>query len=537
MSLALVGLILLQAYWLRHDLQLREQQFGENVMMAMNSIVEKIEEKENQRIIIKHFINSEDTLFAASIDTDSLMQLIAGAPPPPPEPLPALPPASEFDRIQKAVTENIARIRKPRKQRRDEAGIPYSVDSGVDIRIERDIQQKEVFDVQMAAEAALYDSLARETEKKVASRMRRLNTMMQKFTLQISDRSNNIFNRVDTVMLDSIVKNELQNRNIQLPYSYGIAKANTPALLYVEGTDTSSIKNSGYRISLFPGDIFRRNEQFLLGFSGKLNYLLMAMWPMLLSSLVFTLAICIGFAYTMSVILRQKKLADIKSDFINNMTHEFKTPIATIAIANESIRDPRVNANPEKLEYYTSVIRDENHRMLRQVENVLQMAQIDKGELILKKTETDIADVLVRAVQSSELTIRQREGSLELELIDQPLMAFADGNHLLNVIINLIDNANKYSQGSPEIRISAKKQGENVLIKVSDKGIGMSREVQKRIFDTFYRATAGNIHDVKGFGLGLSYVKAIVNAHNGNVSVESEPAKGSTFVITLPLMH
>lgn len=537
MSLALIGLIFLQAYWLRHDLQLKEQQFGENVMMAMNSIVEKVEEKENQRIIIRHFINSEDTLFTANLNTDSLMELIASVPPPPPEPPLSMPSPGEASRIQDAVNANIARLRRPRKMRRDETNLPFSVDSGVDIRIERDIQQKEVFAVQMAAEAALYDSIARETEKKVASRMRRLNTMMQKFTLQISDRSNNIFNRVDTVMLDSIVQHELSNRNISLPYSYGISRSNASGLLYVEGKDTSALKNSSYRINLFPGDIFKRNEQLMLSFSGKLNYLLLGMWPLLLSSIVFTLAICLGFAYTLSVIFRQKKLADIKSDFINNMTHEFKTPIATIAIANESIRDPRVNANPEKLEYYTSVIRDENQRMLKQVENVLQMAQIDKGELKLMKSETDLSDVLLRAVQSSELTVQQRNGVLELEIKDEPLNVYADGNHLLNVITNLIDNANKYSPENPQVKVTAEKLGDQAVIRVSDKGIGMSREVQKKIFDTFYRATVGNIHDVKGFGLGLSYVKAIITAHEGFVSVESEPGKGSTFTITLPLMH
>jgi two-component system phosphate regulon sensor histidine kinase PhoR len=537
MSLALIGLIFLQAYWLRHDLQIKEQQFGENVMMAMNSIVEKVEEKENQRIIIRHFINSEDTLFAANLNTDSLMEMIASVPPPPPEPPMNVPSPGEASRIQDAVKANIARIRKPRKIRRDEADLPLSVDSGVDIRIERDIQQKEVFAVQMAAEAALYDSIARETEKKVASRMRRLSTMMQKFTLQISDRSNNVFNRVDTVMLDSIVQHELRNRNIDLPYSYGISKSNVTGLLYVEGKDTSALKNSSYRISLFPGDIFNRNEQFMISFSGKLNYLLLAMWPLLLSSIVFTLAICLGFAYTLSVIFRQKKLADIKNDFINNMTHEFKTPIATIAIANESIRDPRVNENPDKLEYYTTVIRDENQRMLKQVENVLQMAQIDKGELTLRKTETDLSDVLLRAVQSSELTVQQRDGILELEIKDQPLIVYADGNHLLNVITNLIDNANKYSPGNPHVKVTAEIQHDQAVIRVSDKGIGMSREVQKKIFDTFFRASGGNIHDVKGFGLGLSYVKAIITAHEGFVSVESEPGKGSTFTITLPLMH
>jgi two-component system phosphate regulon sensor histidine kinase PhoR len=174
--------------------------------------------------------------------------------------------------------------------------------------------------------------------------------------------------------------------------------------------------------------------------------------------------------------------------------------------------------------------------MLRQVENVLQMAQIDKGELVLNKAEIDIVDVLQKAMQSAILTIRQREGELNLNYSEQPILVYADGNHLLNVFTNLIDNANKYSPEAPRILLEAKVENGKAVISITDHGIGMSKEVQKRIFDTFYRATAGNIHDVKGFGLGLSYVKAILEAHDGSIAVLSEPGEGSTFTLTLPTL-
>jgi two-component system phosphate regulon sensor histidine kinase PhoR len=538
MSIALTGLILLQLYWLRHDLRMREQQFGQNVMMALNSIVTKLEEKENQKIVVRHFMTSGDSTFTAGMNTDSLLQQLA---------IGAFPaevstqnvtniPSPEIGEVKDRLQSQIEMLRQPVNLKRDQVVIPITRDTSYDIRIERDVEQKEVFAIQLASEEARFDSIARETEQRVASRIRRLNTMMQKFTFQITDRSNNIFNRVDTLILDSLVKSELQHHTIDLPYAYAIAKPDSASFIYVNrAKDSTALQSSNYRIPLFPGDFFKRNEELALSFNGKLNYLLLSMWPMLLASLVFTLAICIGFGYSMSIILRQKKLAEIKNDFINNMTHEFKTPIATIAIANESIRDPRVNGSPEKLEYYTSVIRDENQRMLGQVEHVLQMAQIDKGELALKKAQLDVSDVLQKAVQSAALSIRQREGEISLNTPDEPVITNADGNHLLNVFTNLIDNANKYSEEVPQINLSLKKIDNHILVTVSDKGIGMSKEVQKRIFETFYRASTGNIHNVKGFGLGLSYVKAIVEAHHGTIEVSSEPGRGSTFTINLPI--
>jgi two-component system phosphate regulon sensor histidine kinase PhoR len=261
------------------------------------------------------------------------------------------------------------------------------------------------------------------------------------------------------------------------------------------------------------------------------------MWPLILSSVVFTLIMILGFIYVMRVVLRQKKLALVKSDFINNMTHEFKTPIATIQIANESIKNPKVYSNAERMDYYTNVIRDENQRMLKQVEAVLQMAQIDKGELKLSKSEIDLKDVVEHAIASAKLTVEQRDGKLIYDSTDDMIPFIGDGNHLLNVFTNLIDNANKYSPESPKITITINRSNDQVAISVSDKGIGMSKETQRKIFDTFYRATTGNIHDVKGFGLGLSYVKAIVEGHGGTVDVMSVPGEGSTFTVNLPLKN
>ncbi len=542
MSISLLGLILLQAYWIRHDLKLKEQQFGQNVMLAMNNIVDRVEQKENMKIVVHKFMSTSDSTNSTFNKTDSTEQILEGLIESPPNPPP--PPSPEISDFAKEVTKQIDNLRELQHRRYPDGDLRINRDtSTIDIRVEKDVQSKEVYAIQMASQAesladqeARFDSLARETEKRMQSKMRKLNTMMQKFTFQVADHNGNVFNRIDSITLDSIIQAELSNHEIDQPYNFGISNPLKSQLVFWKlKADTAGIITSNYRLPLFPNDFFKRNEQLILSFPNKFNYLLIGMWPLIASSLIFTLIMLLGFIYTLNTIFKQKKLAEIKNDFINNMTHEFKTPIATIAIANESIRDPRVYGNYEKLDYYTSVIKDENQRMLSQVENVLQMAQIDKGELTLRKDELDIHDIIHNAIGSAILTVEQRQGRIEMLLEAEKTNVFADGNHLLNVFTNLIDNANKYSPENPIIQIRTWNESDLIVISFTDNGIGMSKDIQKRIFETFYRATSGNIHDVKGFGLGLSYVKAIVESHEGSIEVISEPNKGSVFILRLPL--
>jgi two-component system phosphate regulon sensor histidine kinase PhoR len=537
MSLALAGLISLQAYWIMHDLQVREQQFDQSVMMAMNDIVAKVEQQENMKIVVQNYITNGDSSTNDAHLKDSLYDQLASivdAPLPPPPP----PPPGEYAQISGALMNRVQELRKQRNDPHREGGFPLIMDSTVDIRIEKDVQQKEVVAITVHNEADLIDSIEQETAKRMESKFSKLNTMMRKLTFQISDRSRNLLDRIPPKVLDTIIKTEFTNRNIEAKCDYGITKADHRGYLYIKpGSDSVALTKLNYSITLFPNDIFKRNEQLEISFPNKFNYLISEMWPLIFSSVVFTLIMILGFIYVMRVVLRQKKLAIVKSDFINNMTHEFKTPIATIQIANESIKNPKVYSNADKMDYYTNVIRDENQRMLKQVEAVLQMAQIDKGELKLSKSEIDIKDVIEHAIASAKLTVEQRDGKLIYESTEGVIPFIGDGNHLLNVFTNLIDNANKYSPESPKITIAINRSSDQVAISISDMGIGMSKETQRKIFDTFYRATTGNIHDVKGFGLGLSYVKAIVEAHGGTVDVLSNPGEGSTFTVYLPLKN
>jgi two-component system phosphate regulon sensor histidine kinase PhoR len=532
MSLALPGLVLLQAYWIQHDLKLKEQQFNQSVVAAMTDMVEKVERLENKDIIVRRFMNKGDSTWTNSISYDttynSVGNLLSSQR--------SSPPGSVVNEIAIALKDQIKNLNK--KEFKLDAGElgRYSIDTTIDIRIEKDVQEKEVFAIQLANEEALFDSLATATEQRVQTRLRKLNTLMQQYTLQIGNHSQKIFERLDTLKLDSIVNYTLSIHGINQPVILGISNFDNSKLLYANPSPKiGELKKSNFRIPLFPNDFFKRTEQLVLTFPEKTNYLFYSIWPLLLTSFVLTLTLIVGFVYTLSTILRQKKLAEIKNDFINNMTHEFKTPIATISIANQSIQDPRIYSSVDKLTYYTGIIRDENQRMLNQVETVLQMAQLDKGELNLKLEIIRIDDLLLQAASSVQLQVEQKNGRLITNLNCDDVYLNCDGNHLLNVFTNLLDNANKYSPQDPFIAIESNFNTQFVIVKISDKGVGMSKDDQKRIFDIFYRVSTGDLHNVKGFGLGLSYVKAIVERHNGTVEVKSELGKGSTFIVTLPI--
>jgi len=289
-------------------------------------------------------------------------------------------------------------------------------------------------------------------------------------------------------------------------------------------------------VSLFPNDIFSKSDSLLLYFPDQKSIILRSLSGLMLVSVFFTLIIILSSILGIVTMLRQKKISDIKTDFINNMTHEFKTPIATISIAVDSINNAKVIEEPERIKSFTRIIKEENNRMNARVEQVLQMALLDSSEFRLNLKPVDINSLVAKVAGNIRLQVENREGKLELETGALNPAVEADEIHLSNVIMNLLDNANKYSPGKPEIRITTANRGSSVIITVADKGMGMNAETQHKIFEKFYRLTSGNIHNVKGFGLGLSYARAIVLAHKGEIRVTSEVGKGSTFEVRLPVL-
>jgi two-component system phosphate regulon sensor histidine kinase PhoR len=259
-------------------------------------------------------------------------------------------------------------------------------------------------------------------------------------------------------------------------------------------------------------------------------------WSIVMAVL-FTIIIIAAFYLTVQTMLRQKKLSEIKNDFINNMTHEFKTPIATISLAVDALKNEKVMGDRDKMTYFNSIIKEENQRMNRQVETILKASQLEKQEVQLVLKPQHVHEVIKDVADNFTLQLNQKNGKIDLELNAQEDLIEADEVHFSNLVNNLIDNAVKYSKDNvpPEIKISTSVTPRNFVFKIEDNGIGMTKETLKRIFERFYRAHTGNIHNVKGFGLGLSYVKTMVEAHGGEIKADSTLGRGSTFVIELPL--
>ena len=255
-----------------------------------------------------------------------------------------------------------------------------------------------------------------------------------------------------------------------------------------------------------------------------------------LLSLIFTLVIIIGYMSAVYQLIQQRKISQMKSDFINNMTHEFKTPIATINLALDAIKNPKIFNNKQKVKDYISMIKDENKRMNAQVENVLRISKLQKKQLMISKDRLELHDLVNDAVTHVELIVKDRKGYINTDFKAKKSSILANDSYFTNVIVNILDNSVKYSEGAPKIDIITENVGNNILLMVKDQGIGIGKMAQKKIFEEFYREHTGDVHNVKGHGLGLANVKRIVDNHQGIITVESEKGKGSTFTIKLPLI-
>jgi two-component system phosphate regulon sensor histidine kinase PhoR len=269
------------------------------------------------------------------------------------------------------------------------------------------------------------------------------------------------------------------------------------------------------------------------------NYIIKKMGGLIVASIFFTCIIISAFALTIRTMFRQKNLSEIKSDFINNMTHELKTPLATISLAIDALVNEKVIHDTEKIRYYSGMIKDENKRMNKQVEKILQAARLERQEIKLNLQELNAHDIIHKTADNLALQVQEKNGTISLQLNAAKHILEADEVHFSNIIFNLLDNAIKYSKDNIPLQIDVETSiaGNGMLaIKIKDNGIGMSKETQSRVFEKFYRAHTGNLHNVKGFGLGLSYVKAIAEAHGGKIKVESAIGKGSTFTLFLPFI-
>ena len=339
---------------------------------------------------------------------------------------------------------------------------------------------------------------------------------------------------LDNNEIGNSIHQSLIYSGINTPFEFAVIKNGVVG----EGTFKKAVKNeflkSLYKVRLFPDNIMKRDIILSVVFPERTNYVMSSMPWILGGSLLFSLFIFSTFALSLYFIIRQKKISEMKSDFINNMTHEFKTPIATISLAADTITNSKVINDENSIRHFIGMIKKENNRMNKQVETILQIASLDKKEIEFSFKKTSLHTIIERAVETIDIQVQQRQGTLKVELNATDDIVFGDSEHLISLVHNLLDNAIKYSPEAPEITVQTVNTGKGVILSVGDKGIGMSKSVQSKIFERFYRQSSGNVHDVKGFGLGLNYVRAIVDAHKGEITVISEPGKGSRFEIFFP---
>lgn len=341
--------------------------------------------------------------------------------------------------------------------------------------------------------------------------------------------------RVNVDELGKYLKDELHKYGVKTPFEFGIYSNGLATKIRSENFKYNS--NTTYGIPIFQDNEGMSMYQLLVSFPQKNKFVFSSLIGISSLSLLFTLVIVLTYSSALNQLIKQKQISEIKTDFINNMTHEFKTPIATINLALDAIKNPKIIEDKEKVQRYLQMIKEENKRMHAQVENVLRISKLEKNELDISKEPRDVTEIIEDAIEHVSLIIEDREGVVHQHFNAQRSTILLNEVHFTNVLVNVLDNAIKYSPNAPVIDVFTENIKDFILIKIQDQGAGMSRVAQKRVFEKFYREHTGDLHNVKGHGLGLAYVKQIVEDHNGQIFVESEKGKGSTFILKMPLIN
>lgn len=509
MLIALMGIIAVQIFWIKAAVEMREKEFSTSVKYALSKASENIQKREFKENV-NEFSSVLDTLhkleetgvkdfFYQRIDTSR----------------------NEKFTFRQSVLENNYRTQVS----------PFETDS-IDFKTLLSRQNSKIEIIEFKSKD--FSELSPKEQILKIERLDKYDKLMYEKVFEQINSKKPIHDRISKNELRLNIDNLLRYRNIDTKFEYAVFNED----LITKVKSKSFHKNEGgtYQTPLFADSDGESDYQLYVSFPDKKRYILSTITNKLALSAFFILAIMLVFASTLYQLLKQKQISAIKTDFINNMTHEFKTPIATINLAIDSIKNPKIIEDKEKVIRYIEMIRDENKRMHAQVENVLRISKLEKKQLDVSKEVVDIHEIIDDAISHVELLVSNREGYIKRHFDAKLTEVLANSFHLTNVIVNVLDNAIKYSENAPKIDIYTENAGKNILIKVKDQGIGMNKNVQKRIFDKFYREHGGNIHNVKGHGLGLAYVKRITEMLHGSVYVESEKGTGSMFTIKLPLI-
>ncbi|OAB79002.1 sensor histidine kinase [Cochleicola gelatinilyticus] len=507
MILSLLGIVFVQGYWISNSYQTKEDQFNFNINQVMLDTSKELTTRE-----VEEYYN----LYSGIVD-------------------------SSQTKDGESISELIYKIKS------DETNETYIFSDGIyeeDYKLTSNFFDTQVDSIRFRrltnrkTTTRIIEGVDGKSETQINSvAFSRLKDYERK---QFENSFNNIsakipiHRRVSADEIQKLISDELFERGVDSKFEFAIYSNNLATK--VRSDKFQYDPESTYSVPIFVNEEFNKQYTLYVNFSEKQQVVRSSILGMAVLSLLFTAVIVFAFYSALSQLFKQRQIAQIKTDFINNMTHEFKTPIATINLALDALNNPKVKDNKEFLARYLKMIRDENKRMHAQVENVLRISKLEKNELDLPKERLKLHDLIDDAITHVSLLVEDRGGYIKTHFGALKSSILANDSHFSNVIVNMLDNAIKYSEDEPKIDIYTENVKNSIILKIRDQGMGMSKTVQKKIFDKFYREHSGDIHNVKGHGLGLAYVKRILDDHDAEVYVESEKGKGSTFIIKLHLI-
>ena len=514
MSLSLIGIILVQVYWFDKSFENNEEQFKYHVKQVLGNVAVKLQKKE-QYTYAEMYNHLKDSIGKAPQKSDFL----------------------EFGYYQRDSRTN-EMIVYSNSIISEDYGIPASFfDKKLDSVKLKNFTAKRKTEIynDNIDNPSIRQSVSPDVKIEKSGRLYLLDNAEFEIFYKDIAAVKPIQERVSNDMMQKLLSDELKEYGVKTPFEFNVYSNGLATKIKSERFRYE--KQSTYSIPIFIDNDGNNKYQLLLTFPQKKKFLFSELVGICILSIIFTLIIVIAYSSALNQLIKQRQISEIKTDFINNMTHEFKTPIATINLALDAIRNPKVIEDKEKVLRYLQMIKEENKRMHAQVENVLRISKLEKKELDINKESTNIHEIIEDAIEHVNLIVEDRNGTITTHFDAPRTSVLLNDVHFTNVIVNILDNAIKYSPEEPMIDIQTENVKDFVIIKIKDQGSGMSKAAQKRIFEKFYREHTGDLHNVKGHGLGLAYVKRIVDDHNSEIFVESEKGKGSTFIIKVPLIN
>lgn len=520
---SILGLMLIQAYWIRDAIDIKESHFRQTVNQAVTNAVWSLEnlaltrEEKLRKRVLNERRTQIDTLAALHLDGSTMIS------------------DNGSGTIAQPTRGNSGSLKRVGSI---DDSMPDWSDSLPEGR-KGNVKQSYPFDQDMLLISAISDSILDQVNRSIDQHYadEGIRTYLETLLDQVSarDKGHRVTELLDSALLAIMIREELEKEGIRLGFVFGVYFPFTEKMVFCDSVGYwDQLKKSELVYSLFPNFRLSKPAYLMLHFPGEKKYLFSRLGWVLSLSMILMLILIWSFYFITRNTYRQKKLGEMKNDFINNMTHEFKTPVSTISLACEALRDQELKKTETMVESYLQIINEENRRLGKLAEQILQTAVIDKGHLYLTFEPVDLHDLIGQIIEKYRQVVEQRSGKIGTKFLAANTVISGDRTHLYNMISNLVDNAIKYSGERTEIEILTTDTLHQFTISIQDRGIGISKSNQKRIFDKLYRVPTGNVHNAKGFGLGLSYVKYVVMRHEGSVHVESELQKGSRFIVVLP---